>query len=161
MSRSLYKPNIPQDLRLLNLTKEQQAFFRADDKRDRTDVWRFPSRGGATLVRLDQVKFRMLLHGGNGYGKWIVYPNMAGFRLGEFRLTKQSIKNIHIDNRLSKKLQKKRQRLFLEAQKRKARKKKKTLLKEKKRARDKAKAKAKIVRLRAATSTNPGTKSKK
>jgi len=163
MTRSLYKPYIPQDLRLIDLTKERQAYYRVDDKRDRTDVWRFGLKCGATVIRPEFMKFRIAIHGGDAYGKLIVFKEkMIGFRFGEFRRTKSfGVKNIHEDNRLSKKLQKKRQRLILEAQKRKTRKSKKTVLKEKKRAKDKAKAKAKVVRLRSAAATGPTSKAKK
>jgi ribosomal protein S19 len=122
MSRSLYKPNIPVDLNMLNLSKNEQAFYRATDKPGRKIV-RLATASGSTILTLYHLKIRILLHNGRRYIPLLIVNKMVGHRLGEFRRTKQTGLKIHHDNKTEKKRQKKISRLKLEAQQRKNRKK--------------------------------------
>jgi ribosomal protein S19 len=123
MSRSLYKPCIPSDLRLYNISPKKQAFYRGEDM-PRSRVIRLLVRKGDCLITPQHIRFWILLDSGKRAKRLVfVRSQHVGHVLGSLRRTKRGGRIIHAENKPSRKLQKLKARLRMEAKRRKTKKK--------------------------------------
>lgn len=129
--RSQYKPCIP-SVRVfdhINVNAKIKAYYRVDDLKYQEGrvPYRLKLFSKSSFLTMTSFEYRALVHYGKGFiGGTFISKEQVGHRIGEFIRTKR-MGNVHKDNKVQKKLRKRRAQLRLEAQRRKRRKKKKVV----------------------------------